>query len=112
MSLFPPKSSSIKFGNRPTSRCHSTGSSLFLVGLSGNAMERFWNGMNWVWLRHKHSALLQGIFAVHEGAIFAGDSAGRLLMRERHGVRLRWRDLGRPGCAFARVSLIQNRPQN
>lgn len=74
---------------------HGT-ASMFLVSEAGSVLEYYWNGLQWVWLHHAHSRPMDGVLTVYNGSVFAVDDQGGLLVRERHGSGLRWRDCSAP----------------
>ncbi|CAN6443151.1 unnamed protein product [Victoria cruziana] len=64
--------------------------SLFLVTDNGITFEYLYTEGIWLWLRHEHPTLMQGILGIYNGSLFLVDMHGSLLIRERNGNGLAW----------------------
>jgi len=66
--------------------------SFFLITDDGLVFEYICIESAWVWLRHESLTPIKGILSNHNGSLFMVDTHGSLLVRERRGKELAWRN--------------------
>ncbi|XP_047173530.1 uncharacterized protein LOC124841319 [Vigna umbellata] len=73
-------------------RLMDVGKSFFLVTDDGLVFEYICIESAWIWLRHESFTPMKGILSSYNGSLFMVDTHGSLLLRERRGKELAWRN--------------------
>ncbi|KAK7343030.1 hypothetical protein VNO80_25992 [Phaseolus coccineus] len=73
-------------------RLMDVGKSVFLITDEGLIFEYICIESAWIWLRHESFTPMKGILSNYNGSLFMIDTPGRLLLRERRGMELAWRN--------------------
>ncbi|RDX95853.1 hypothetical protein CR513_21568, partial [Mucuna pruriens] len=73
-------------------RLMDEGKSFFLITDDGLVFEYICIESAWIWLRHESSTAMKGILSNYNGSLFMVDTHGSLLLRERSGKELAWRN--------------------
>lgn len=73
-------------------RLVDAGKSFFLVTDDGLIYEYICIESAWIWLRHESFTPMKGILSSYNGSLFMVDTHGSLLLRERRGKELEWRN--------------------
>ncbi|XP_028798755.1 uncharacterized protein LOC114754157 isoform X2 [Neltuma alba] len=68
------------------------GKSVFLITGGGLIFEYICIETVWIWLRHESSTNMEGILGNYNGSLFMVDTHGSLLLRERNGYELSWKN--------------------
>lgn len=68
------------------------GKSIFLITEGGLIFEYICIENVWIWLRHDSSTNMKGILGNYNGSLFMVDMHGSLLLRERNGYELSWKN--------------------
>ncbi|XP_054820016.1 uncharacterized protein LOC129319007 isoform X2 [Prosopis cineraria] len=83
------------------------GKSIFLLTGGGLIFEYICVEDVWIWLRHESSTTMKGILGNYNGSLFMVDTHGSLLLRERNGYELSWKN-----CSAMRkgTSIVAGQP--
>ncbi|XP_020230003.1 uncharacterized protein LOC109810841 isoform X2 [Cajanus cajan] len=73
-------------------RLMDEGKSFFLITDHGLVFEYICIESAWIWLRHESSTAMRGILSNYNGSLFMVNAHGNLLLRERSGKELSWRN--------------------
>ncbi|KHN35095.1 hypothetical protein glysoja_004861 [Glycine soja] len=73
-------------------RLMDVGKSFFLITDDGLIFEYISIESAWIWLRHESSTAMKGVSSNYNGSLFMVDTQGSLLLRERSGKELAWRN--------------------
>ncbi|KAK7343029.1 hypothetical protein VNO80_25991 [Phaseolus coccineus] len=73
-------------------RLMDEGKSFFLITDDGLIFEYICIESAWIWLRHESFTPMKGILSNYNGSLFMIDTRGSLLLRERRGMELAWRN--------------------
>ena len=73
-------------------RLMDLGKSFFLITDDGLIFEYISIESAWIWLKHESSTAMKGILSNYNGSLFMVDAYGSLLLRERSGKELAWRN--------------------
>ncbi|KAK7406030.1 hypothetical protein VNO78_07645 [Psophocarpus tetragonolobus] len=73
-------------------RLMDEGKSFFLIPDNGLIFEYICIESAWIWMRHESSTAMKGILSNYNGSLFMVDTHGSLLLRERSGKELAWRN--------------------
>ncbi|TKY71057.1 hypothetical protein E2542_SST07352 [Spatholobus suberectus] len=73
-------------------RLMDEGKSFFLLTDDGLIFEYICIESVWIWLRHESSTAMKGILSKYNGSLFMVDTHGSMLLRERSGKELAWRN--------------------
>ncbi|KAL5714250.1 hypothetical protein ACHQM5_016237 [Ranunculus cassubicifolius] len=71
-------------------RVMQEGRSYFFISDNGSTFEYLYDENLWLWLRHEHSSMMKGLLGNYDGSLFAVDTDGNLLIRERTEYELTW----------------------
>ncbi|KAL5719933.1 hypothetical protein ACHQM5_012655 [Ranunculus cassubicifolius] len=71
-------------------RVMQEGRSYFFISDNGSTFEYLYAENLWLWLRHEHSTMMKGLLGNYNGSLFAVDTYGNLLIRERTEHELTW----------------------
>ncbi|KAI4305039.1 hypothetical protein L6164_028429 [Bauhinia variegata] len=68
------------------------GKSFFFISDGGLIFEYLCMENMWIWLKHESSTAMKGILGNYNGTLFMVDAYGSLLLRERSGNELAWKN--------------------